>query len=573
MAREKKKIIDIKLIIGILFMLVLLVGASYAYFSVEVNSTDYNKTIITGSTEGVSIASIQNPTTKLNLNVDGAAMSLDNLGTIYADDEENYVKTKSEGFHDIGVITLKNSEKDDNIYNCTANVTISIDNGANSILNYLQSDDLKVFIRWGVYHEIIDLSTIKDTGKTTMSISLDIVGNDSKSIEAYIELTNKETDQSYLSGKDINIDIDTTDLKCELTGERAVYLVSTGWANSLGQKMRHANDIKNVYFVDYINTTNAVEEPVDLTNTSTRDKYYSSAGSIIGWLEEISNENEEETQYYNLYIGSRKNSRIYATNMYYFYLDMNNLSSVSYNNFYTDVLTSFSESFYTWAHIHPEANFLEYNVSDWDVANANNVSAFHGMSSLQKLDVSNFNTKNATSMYSMFNGAKSITALDVSNFNTMKVTDMSNMFAGMSSLTELDVSSFYTSNVTTMADMFSGISKLTELDVSNFDTHNVTSMYSMFRGLTLITDLDLSNFDTKNVTDMRYMFKDMSSLEYLDLRNAEFNQVMEYAGMFSNIKKEITLIVKDEKNREWIQERLNEAGITGNVLLPSEIDS
>ena len=247
MAREKKKKIDIKLIIGILFMLVLFVGASYAYFAVGIESSEYNKTIVTGSTEGVSIASIQNPTEKLNLNVDAAAMSQNRLGTIYADDEENYVKTKSEGFHDIGIITLTNSKKDDNIYNCTADVTITVDNGNNSILNYLQPDDLKVFLRWGTNHQVIDLSTLKEKNETTIPISLDIVGNNSKSIETYIELTNRDEDQSYLSLKDINIDIDTTDLKCELTGEKAVYLIGTAWNNGLGVKIGHTTDIKNIY--------------------------------------------------------------------------------------------------------------------------------------------------------------------------------------------------------------------------------------------------------------------------------------------------------------------------------------
>ncbi len=540
MAREKKKIIDIKLIIGILFLLILLVGASYAYFAVEVNSNNYNKTVVTGSTEGVAIASIQNPTTKLNLNVDGSAMSLDNLGTIYADDEDNYVKTKSEGFHDIGVITLTNSKKDDNIYRCTANVTITVDNGVNSILPVLEQDDLKVFLRWGTNHKVIDLSTLQNTnGKTTIPISLDIVGNNSKSIETYIELTNKETDQSYISGKDINIDIDTTDLKCELTGERAVYLVSTGYNNQYGafRSEEWAQYIKNIYFVDYINTESVIKT-WDLTNVGT-GKNQSPAGSIIGWLEEISKETDEEEQYYDLYIGSK--DRIYSLNISYFFSWLSNLENIVFGNFYSDLNSN------VWRCFVGSASLDKLDVSKLDTATIDNFSEFGLGIRGSEFDVSNFNTKKVTTAYGMFSGLSRVTKLDVSNFNTMKVTIMGSMFHGMSSLTELDVSSFYTGNV--------------------------TNMNSMFRDLSQIKELDLSSFDTRKVTIMANMFCGMSSLEYLDLRNAEFSQVTSYGGMFSNVKNGITIIVKDEENRSWIEARLKEAGRTGNVLLPSELDN
>ncbi len=571
-------------------MLVLLVGASYAYFLVEVNSSN-TQTVVTGSTEGTSIASIQNPTEKLNLNVDGAAMSLDNLGTIYADDEENYVKTKSEGFHDIGVITLTNPKKDDNIYRCTANVTITVDNGSNSILNYLQPDDLKVFLRWGTNHQVIDLSTLKEKNETTIPISLDIVGNNSKSIETYIELTNKDEDQSYISGKDINIDIDTTDLKCELTGEKAVYLTGTSWTLGIGYKMGHLTDIKNVYFVNYIDTSNAVEEPVDLTNIGTKE-HQSPAGSIMGWIEEIPKETDEEEQFYNLYIGSK--DKIYGVIYSYFFHNMINLANVSYYNFNSDLSSTFNR--FLWGTDNISIN--EYDVSRFDTSNVKNMTfMFSGLNQIKELDVSNFNTKNVANMGSMFHEVESTTELDVSNFNTMKVTDMSNMFQGMNLLTELDVSGFYTGNVINMLSMFYGMSSLQKLDVSKFDTHNVTNMSNMFRGMSSLTELDVSGFYTRNVTNMesmfnglsqvqkldlskfvtnnitnmKNMFRGMSSLEYLDLRNAEFNQVESYSGMFNGVKNDITIIV-NEANKEWIEARLKEEKITGNVLLPNEIE-
>ncbi len=586
MAREKKKKIDIKLIIGILFMLVLFVGASYAYFAVGIESSEYNKTIVTGSTEGVSIASIQNPTEKLNLNVDAAAMSQNRLGTIYADDEENYVKTKSEGFHDIGVITLTNPKKDDNIYRCTANVTITVDNGVNSILPVLEKDDLKVFVRWGAHHEIIDLSELKNiNGGTTIPISLDIVGNDSKSIEAYIEFTNRDEDQSYLSKKDINIDIDTTDLKCELTGERAVYIKN----GSLDTIFGHTTDIKNIYFVNYIDTSNAVEDPIDLTRVGTGN-LQSPAGSIIGWLEETPKGDEDDNLYYDLFIGSK--DRIYAINCFSF-SNLNNLETIELSNFYSDFLQGNYRCFYG-SRDNPVVTKL--NVSNLDTVNMTFGENYH--LKITELDVSNFNTKNYTNMEFMFFGFRNVIKLDVSNFNTMKAIRMNNMFAWMYSLEELDVSGFYTGNVTSMEDMFNGLEKITKLDLSKFDTHNVTRMREMFTGMSSLTELDVSSFNTENVTTMENMFSNMTSLqrldlssfksnkvinmarmfyndnslEYIDFRNAEFSQVTTYDGMFWGVKNGITIIVKDEKNREWIEARLKEVNKAGNVLLPNEIE-
>ena len=88
---------------------------------------------------------------------------------------------------------------------------------------------------------------------------------------------------------------------------------------------------------------------------------------------------------------------------------------------------------------------------------------FSGCSSLTSLNVSNFDTGNATDMYAMFRDCSSLTSLDVSNFNTANVTDMCEMFSGCSSLTSLDVSNFNTAKVTDVSTMFSGCSALTTI--------------------------------------------------------------------------------------------------------------
>ena len=51
---------------------------------------------------------------------------------------------------------------------------------------------------------------------------------------------------------------------------------------------------------------------------------------------------------------------------------------------------------------------------------------------IKKLDLSNFNTNNATVMRCMFYGCSSLKELNLSNLNTNNVSDMSLMFYGCS---------------------------------------------------------------------------------------------------------------------------------------------
>ena len=54
---------------------------------------------------------------------------------------------------------------------------------------------------------------------------------------------------------------------------------------------------------------------------------------------------------------------------------------------------------------------------------------FYGCSSLEELNLSNFNTNNVIYMNGMFLGCSSLKELNISNFNFDKVTDIDRMFA------------------------------------------------------------------------------------------------------------------------------------------------
>ena len=141
------------------------------------------------------------------------------------------------------------------------------------------------------------------------------------------------------------------------------------------------------------------------------------------------------------------------------------------------------------------SDVLTLDVSNWDTSQATNMKhMFYLCRNLMQVDVSNFNTGNVTNMNSMFYYCDTLKSLDVSNWDTSNVTNMSSMFNYCSNFTTLDLSNFNTGKVTSMSNMFSSCSKLTFLNISNWDMTKITATYSysqMFSGCTALHTLRL----------------------------------------------------------------------------------
>ena len=170
-------------------------------------------------------------------------------------------------------------------------------------------------------------------------------------------------------------------------------------------------------------------------------------------------------------------------------------------------ITSFRRLFYECGFV-VSVFFKKFNRKN--ITDMSDMFRFEIISSIKKLDLSNFKTDNVKNMSGMFNGCYFLEELDLSNFNTNNVTNMSSMFYLCHSLEGLDLSNFNTNNVTNMKEMFYGCSSLEELDLSNFNTNKVTDMSCMFAGCSSLEELDISNFNTINVKKMKYMFSSCS---------------------------------------------------------------
>ncbi len=529
----KKKTI-ILAVIGIIFMLLLIISSTFAFFMVNIGNNT-SKTVITGKTEEPATVSLLQNTESLRLVLDREKMNLSNVGNYYADDEEDYVSNKSLGYHELSTLTLTNSNEDNNIYKCSMNVNVTFDTSQNSLGSVIEENDIFVHFMIGNQNYEYDLSKYKSTGTLSQDIEIELIGNSDKILYGYVELQNKETSQMYMIGKKLNLSINTTLNKCELTGKEGVftsldnYLVNEQYGK-MYRSAEYKDKIKNISFVNYIDKDVENKTNWDLTQTSGKRK--SPAESVIAWLEE----NGDET--YNMFIGTKKSNQvIFTIGMNFAFYNMKELTDFDFSNLNTSMAT-------------------------------NMLSTFRELPKLITLDLTMFDTSNVTTMNTMFYVTTNIQSIKLENFNTSKVTDMYLMFYSCDNLQELDLSNFNTSNVTTMRSFLAWTNKLENADLTSFDFSKVKDI-GHFANNSGLRNVNLRSLQENDLlTDSSGMFSNMKNLETLDIRNMDFTKFTTYENMFTGITSNPTIIVKDEANKKWIEDRLNEAGVSANVIIP-----
>lgn len=169
-------------------------------------------------------------------------------------------------------------------------------------------------------------------------------------------------------------------------------------------------------------------------------------------------------------------------------------------------------------------SFYRCNVSDIsdDLANLDtslvtNMNYMFSYTSLNNLDLSNFNTENVTSMESMFYQNSYLKTINLSGFNTPKLAGTIYMIFGNNrALTEIDASNFNTSQVYEMSNAFYNNAKLETLNIGNWNAEKVVSIASAFYGcrkltnLTFMTNLGKGYLTTASTNNSAYTL-DLSS--------------------------------------------------------------
>lgn len=169
--------------------------------------------------------------------------------------------------------------------------------------------------------------------------------------------------------------------------------------------------------------------------------------------------------------------------------------------------------------------------------------------------------------YRLFDSATGLVDTDLTYLDTSKMTNMSAMFnlkLRQSQLKKIDTSNWDTSNVTTMRVMFQGCPSLTYIDTSNWDISKVTDMSYIFKGCKHLRLIDFESFlnrDFSKVSDTSSMFskcvnilKNPTDADYITLINkidlSNFSVIGE--EMFFGIQINKWLPIKIGKNIKQI---------------------
>ena len=428
----------------------------------------------------------------------------------------------------------------------------------NSIDSVLKSNDFKYTIERSIdngssytEYKTGNFSTANTTDNFVI-LNEDIPNNKVYKYRVYVWLDGTNNEQSEVQGA-----IFKADLRAEILGEAKAYLVDTSGNTSFYKEDTYREKIVSASFVNYVDTSNAVE---------TYDMGVNSNRPVIAWLE-----NGTDADTYNLYIGS--NYKIYGTILKETFRALTNLSNINFSNLDTSEATVMNRMFASCSKL------SSIDLSSFNTSNVIDMAAMlAGCSSLTSLDLSSFDTSKVTNMSQMFQESNSLISLDLTNFDTSNVTTMMAMFSGCLSLEVVNVSSFdtskvenmymmfgknngtmslkniigiedfNTSNVTDMGGMFQHCEYLTSLDLSHWDTSNVTSFWSIFNSCNSLTSLNLSNWDTSKGTSMRGLFSGCSSLVTIDISSFNTSNVTNMSGMFEKCTNLETIYVSNKWN-------------------------
>ena len=255
------------------------------------------------------------------------------------------------------------------------------------------------------------------------------------------------------------------------------------------------------------------EITVDINSPTVHDVSRDQNNLVVAWLEDGSVAGR-----YKVIIAA--DGEVIASSGRSLFQNLTNLTSIDLTYLDTSKVEDMRMMF------HGIRNLTNLDLTNFDTSNAIDMNTMFSTTGLSTITFGeNFDTSNVTDMNWMFNNIRNLTqiitpeGINVINWDTSRVTNMSNMFSttGLSTITFGE--NFDTSNVTDMIRMFANTRNLTNLDLTNFDTSNVTRMTGMFSdtdnprsptGLSTITFGE--NFDTSNVRYMDNMFGGLINL-------------------------------------------------------------
>ncbi len=203
-------------VIAVATLLVAVVGATFAYFSLSVTnqSSEVSGKVTTGSVPTIT-ATTENK--NLYLSVNSVEMAESAQGSKYyavASELERNANSQK----DLSILKIETEGGETTAqYNCTADIKVDI---AGTMLDNLAENDVKLILTnlAGTSDvETIDLYTLKSTDNTTTKkLTWNLEGDTSSELKATVVLENRSADQTLLKDSTLNVTITPSDIKCPI---------------------------------------------------------------------------------------------------------------------------------------------------------------------------------------------------------------------------------------------------------------------------------------------------------------------------------------------------------------------
>jgi surface protein len=183
------------------------------------------------------------------------------------------------------------------------------------------------------------------------------------------------------------------------------------------------------------------------------------------------------TNFYNLQIisGIKYLKTDKVTDMSDMFAWCSSLTSINVSGFNTSQVTNMSSMF-----MHSPA-LKSLDLSNFNTSNVKNMACmFLDCTGLEHIDLSSFDTGSVSTFSNMFDGCSSLTSLNLRHFNTSHAINMVGTFNNIS-LNKKDISSFQTDNELYMGGLFSNCVNLTTIYVGKgWTTKQVKESNGMF---------------------------------------------------------------------------------------------
>ena len=227
---EKKNTILLT-VIAVATLLVAVVGATFAYYSLNVTSAQGTVNVGVKADELGKIT-LTSKTGKLQMNVSPTDMAkLGEVRDYYATEDGNLSQTAKQTEIAKAALTTDGAEK--TVYLCKSVVEVTLTNTEGTMGAALERGDAAFVLTPGSTNVLIsgeskpvslDLSELKTENKEeyTVTYTLGSTGTDKNKEEkllADLKITNREADQSYLTdtdGKELEVKVQTTQFNCEI---------------------------------------------------------------------------------------------------------------------------------------------------------------------------------------------------------------------------------------------------------------------------------------------------------------------------------------------------------------------